>query len=41
MERKRVLHPGEWKYNEIQRWNYGEITKMIGGGVFTARAHRR
>jgi indolepyruvate decarboxylase len=30
---ERVLHPGEWKYNEIQRWNYGEITKMIGGGV--------
>jgi len=30
---ERILHPGEWKYNEIHPWNYGEITRMIGGGV--------
>ena len=33
---ERALHPGEWDYNEIHRWSYGELTRVIGGGV----AHR-
>lgn len=30
---ERALHPGDWDYNEIHRWSYGELTKVIGGGV--------
>ncbi|MBA61979.1 MAG: preprotein translocase subunit Tim44 [Planctomycetaceae bacterium] len=33
---ERALHPGEWNYNEIQRWSYGELTRLVGGGI----AHR-
>jgi indolepyruvate decarboxylase len=29
---ERVLHPGEWEYNEIHGWNYSELTKVLGGG---------
>jgi indolepyruvate decarboxylase len=30
---ERYLHEGEWKYNEIQPWNYVELTKVYGRGV--------
>ena len=33
---ERALHPGDWDYNEIHRWAYGDLTKVIGAGV----AHR-
>ena len=33
---ERALHPGEWNYNEIHRWSYGELTRLVGGGI----AHR-
>ena len=29
---ERYLHEGDWKYNEIHRWNYTELTKVYGGG---------
>ena len=30
---ERALHPGDWGYNEIHRWSYGELTRVIGGGI--------
>lgn len=30
---ERALHPGDWGYNEIHRWSYGEFTRVIGGGI--------
>ncbi|WP_040767983.1 alpha-keto acid decarboxylase family protein [Novipirellula maiorica] len=30
---ERYLHEGEWKYNEIAKWNYGDLMKVYGGGV--------
>ena len=30
---ERYLHAGDWKYNEIQPWNYGELLSVFGGGV--------
>ena len=30
---ERYLHAGEWKYNEINPWQYGELLKVYGGGV--------
>jgi len=30
---ERVLHPGEWDYNEIQRWQYGKLPDVLGGGT--------
>lgn len=29
---ERVLHPGNWKFNEIGAWNYAKIPEVIGGG---------
>ncbi len=29
---ERYLHEGDWKYNEIHPWNYGELLKVYGGG---------
>ncbi|QDS92934.1 Indole-3-pyruvate decarboxylase [Roseimaritima multifibrata] len=28
---ERYLHPGEWKYNEIQPWNYARLPEIYGG----------
>ena len=28
----RNLHAGQWKYNEIHPWNYGELLKVCGAG---------
>jgi indolepyruvate decarboxylase len=30
---ERILHPGEWEYNEIHGWKYAELPKVLGGGV--------
>jgi indolepyruvate decarboxylase len=30
---ERYLHAGEWRYNEINPWQYGELLKVYGGGV--------
>jgi indolepyruvate decarboxylase len=30
---ERILHPGEWEYNEIHPWKYAELPKVLGGGV--------
>lgn len=29
---ERYLHEGDWKYNEIHPWNYGELMKVYGRG---------
>ena len=29
---ERFLHDGEWKYNEIQPWNYHKLPQIYGGG---------
>jgi indolepyruvate decarboxylase len=29
---ERYLHEGDWKYNEIHPWNYGELLKVYGRG---------
>ena len=29
---ERMLHAGDWKYNEIHPWNYGELLKVYGRG---------
>ncbi len=30
---ERYLHEGDWKYNEVHPWNYGELMKVYGGGA--------
>ena len=30
---ERVLHPGEWQYNEIQPWQYWRLPEVLGGGT--------
>lgn len=30
---ERVLHPGEWAYNEIHPWNYAKLPEVYGGGT--------
>ena len=30
---ERYLHAGDWKYNEINPWNYCELLNVYGGGV--------
>jgi indolepyruvate decarboxylase len=29
---ERFLHPGDWKYNDIHRWNYHKLPEVLGGG---------
>jgi indolepyruvate decarboxylase len=29
---ERKLHPGEWKFNDIQSWNYSKLPEVFGGG---------
>ncbi|TWU43784.1 Indole-3-pyruvate decarboxylase [Novipirellula aureliae] len=29
---ERYLHAGEWKYNEVAKWNYTELMKVYGRG---------
>jgi len=30
---ERYLHAGQWKFNDIQPWKYGELVKVFGGGI--------
>jgi indolepyruvate decarboxylase len=30
---ERYLHAGDWKYNEIQPWDYGKLLAVYGGGT--------
>lgn len=30
---ERILHPGQWEYNEIHPWRYAELPKVLGGGI--------
>ena len=36
---ERLLHPGDYKFNDVHNWNYHELPKVLGGGsgyeVFT------
>jgi indolepyruvate decarboxylase len=38
---ERMLHPGDWKYNDIHSWKYHLLPQVLGGGkgyeVFTER----
>ena len=29
---ERLLHPGEYEFNDIQRWQYHELPALLGGG---------
>jgi indolepyruvate decarboxylase len=29
---ERVLHPGEWEYNEIHPWKYARLPEVLGAG---------
>ena len=29
---ERILHPGEWAYNEIHPWKYSKLPELLGGG---------
>ena len=29
---ERILHPGQWAYNEIHPWNYSRLPEVLGGG---------
>lgn len=30
---ERLLHPGEYKFNDIHNWNYHKLPEVLGGGV--------
>jgi indolepyruvate decarboxylase len=30
---ERLLHPGDWKFNEVQPWQYQNLPAVIGGGT--------
>lgn len=30
---ERILHPGEWEYNEIHPWKYAKLPELLGGGT--------
>jgi indolepyruvate decarboxylase len=30
---ERLLHPGDYKFNDIHRWRYHELPKLLGGGT--------
>ena len=36
---ERVIHGPNMTYNDIQPWNYAELPKIFGKGVFTAKVH--
>ena len=29
---ERILHPGDWKYNDIHPWRYSRLPEVLGGG---------
>lgn len=30
---ERILHPGDWEYNEIHPWRYARLPELLGGGT--------
>ena len=30
---ERLLHPGEWEFNDIQPWQYHKLPELLGGGT--------
>jgi indolepyruvate decarboxylase len=30
---ERLLHPGDWKFNDIQPWHYHRLPEVLGGGT--------
>ena len=30
---ERILHPGDWEYNDIQPWQYYRLPEVLGGGT--------
>jgi indolepyruvate decarboxylase len=30
---ERLLHPGDWRFNEIQPWQYHRLPEVLGGGT--------
>jgi indolepyruvate decarboxylase len=30
---ERLLHPGDWRFNEIQPWQYHRLPELLGGGT--------
>jgi indolepyruvate decarboxylase len=30
---ERILHPGDWKFNEIHPWNYAALPQLLNGGT--------
>jgi indolepyruvate decarboxylase len=30
---ERLLHPGDWKFNDIQPWQYHKLPEVLGGGT--------
>jgi len=30
---ERKLYPGDWKYNDVQPWNYAQLPQVLGGGT--------
>ena len=30
---ERLLHPGEWKFNDIHPWQYHKLPEVLGGGT--------
>jgi indolepyruvate decarboxylase len=30
---ERLLHPGDWKFNDIQPWEYHKLPQVLGGGT--------
>jgi indolepyruvate decarboxylase len=29
---ERLLHPGDWKFNDIHPWQYHKLPEVLGGG---------
>ena len=29
---ERLLHPGDWKFNDIPAWQYHRLPELVGGG---------
>ncbi len=30
---EKLLHPGEWEFNEIHKWQYSKLPEVLGGGT--------
>jgi indolepyruvate decarboxylase len=30
---ERLLHPGDWRFNDIHRWQYEKLPEVLGGGT--------